>query len=202
MPFNTSDKENPETLTQELKSGSFQAFEALYKLYSGKLYNFVMKISGGNRHTAEEIVQQAFIRLCEVRAQLNPHESLISYLCTIAKNLFLNMHQHQTVEYIYQEYILKNQLEQDNQTEQNINLRFLNDYIDTLMADLPPARRRIFELSKRQHYTNKEIAALLSVSESTVSTQLSLAVKFIREQLTSHYDKILLLLLLYWVNKI
>ena len=54
---------------------------------------------------------------------------------------------------------------------------------------------------ERQGYTNKEIAEKMGISESTVATQLSLAVKFMREQLMKHYDKVITLLLAFFVNE-
>lgn len=188
-------------LLQSLTKDSFPAFEKLYNLYSGKLYNFMMRISSGNQYMAEEVVQQTFIRLWETREKVNPNENFISYLCTIARNMAMNMYQHQTVEYVYTEYMLKNSPDRDYQTEENTDLHFLNDYIDSLAEQLPPSRKKIFLLSKRQGYTNKEIAAMLGVSESTVATQLSLAVKFMREQFMKHYDKLILLLWPFFVNE-
>ena len=174
--------ENRSELLQSLKEGSFSAFEKLYNLYSGKLYNFMMRLSSGNQYMAEEVVQQTFIRLWEVREKVDPTENFVSYLCTIARNLSMNMYQHQTVEYIYTEYLL-------------------NDYIDSLAEELPPSRKKIFLLSKRQGYTNKEIAEKMGISESTVATQLSLAVKFMREQFAKHYDKLILVLWAFFVNE-
>ncbi len=188
-------------LLQLLAEGSFPAFEKLYNLYSGKLYNFMMRISSGNRYMAEEVVQQTFIRVWEVREKIDPAENFISYLCTIARNMSMNMYQHQTVEYIYTEYLLKSSSDRDHQTEENTDLRFLNDYIDSLAEELPPSRKKIFLLSKRRGYTNKEIAAMLGISESTVATQLSLAVKFMREQFIKHYDKLVLILWAFFVNE-
>ena len=178
----------------DLKGGSFQAFERLYNMYSGKLYNFIMRISSGNQYMAEEVVQSAFIRVWEVRERVEPESSFISFLCTIAKNLLMNMYQRQTVEYVYNEYLKNTGVDRDSQTEESIDLRFLNEYIDSLAEELPAQRKKIFILSKRQNYTNKEIAEMMGISESTVATQLSLAVKFMREQLMKHYDKIVALL--------
>ncbi len=193
--------ENRSELIQSLKEGSFSAFEKLYNLYSGKLYNFMMRLSSGNQYMAEEVVQQTFIRLWEVREKVDPTENFVSYLCTIAHNLSMNMYQHQTVEYIYTEYLLKSNPDRDHQTEESTDLRFLNDYINSLAEELPPSRKKIFLLSKRQGYTNKEIAEKMGISESTVATQLSLAVKFMREQFTKHYDKLILVLWAFFVNK-
>lgn len=188
------DSINEKRLLTELKNGSFQAFERLYNMYSGKLYNFIMRISSGNQYMAEEVVQSAFIRVWEVRERVEPESSFISFLCTIAKNLLMNMYQRQTVEYVYNEYLKNTGVDRDSQTEESIDLRFLNEYIDSLAEELPAQRKKIFILSKRQNYTNKEIAEMMGISESTVATQLPLAVKFMREQLMKHYDKIVALL--------
>ena len=188
------DSINEKRLLTELKNGSFQAFERLYNMYSGKLYNFIMRISSGNQYMAEEVVQSAFIRVWEVRERVEPESSFISFLCTIAKNLLMNMYQRKTVEYVYNEYLKNTGVDRDSQTEESIDLRFLNEYIDSLAEELPAQRKKIFILSKRQNYTNKEIAEMMGISESTVATQLSLAVKFMREQLMKHYDKIVALL--------
>lgn len=185
----------------KLKEGSFQAFEKLYTMYSGKLYNFIMRLSSGDQYMAEEVVQSTFIRIWEVREKVDIDASFISFLCTIAKNLLMNMYQRQTVEYVYNEYLLKSGVDRDSQTEDDIDLRFLNDYIDSLAEELPAQRKKIFILSKRQNYTNKEIAEMMGISESTVATQLSLAVKFMREQLMKHYDKVIALLLAFFVNE-
>ena len=195
------DSINEKRLLTELKNGSFHAFERLYNMYSGKLYNFIMRISSGNQYMAEEVVQSAFIRVWEVRERVEPESSFISFLCTIAKNLLMNMYQRQTVEYVYNEYLKNTGVDRDSQTEESIDLRFLNEYIDSLAEELPAQRMKIFILSKRQNYTNKEIAEIMGISESTVATQLSLAVKFMREQLMKHYDKVITLLLAFFVNE-
>lgn len=145
----------------KLKEGSFQAFEKLYTMYSGKLYNFIMRLSSGDQYMAEEVVQSTFIRIWEVREKVDIDASFISFLCTIAKNLLMNMYQRQTVEYVYNEYLLKSGVDRDSQTEDDIDLRFLNDYIDSLAEELPAQRKKIFILSKRQNYTNKEIAEMM-----------------------------------------
>ena len=195
------DSINEKRLLTELKNGSFHAVERLYNMYSGKLYNFIMRISSGNQYMAEEVVQSTFIRIWEVREKVDTNASFISFLCTIAKNLLMNMYQRQTVEYVYNEYLKNTGVDRDSQTEESIDLRFLNEYIDSLAEELPAQRKKIFILSKRQNYTNKEIAEMMGISESTVATQLSLAVKFMREQLMKHYDKIVALLFAFFVNE-
>lgn len=194
------DLTDEKSLLVGLNRGSFSAFEHLYKKYNGKLYNFIMRLSSGNQYMAEEIVQATFIRIWEVREVVNPEFSFISFLCTIAKNQLMNLYQKQTVEFVYTEYLMKHTDDFDSQTEDAVYLHFLHEYIDSLADELPEQRRKIFLLSKRKNYTNKEIAQLLDISESTVSTQLALALKFIRSQLLKHYDTAFSMLLYTWIS--
>jgi len=178
-----------------LKNASKQAFEALYQRYSGKLYNFVMKVSKGDTYIAEELVQRTFIKVWETREYINPDKSFISYLCTIAKNMLLNEYEHQTVQFIYHEYVKVNIAEVDNSTEKDVDRNLLEEYIDRLAEKLPPKRKEIFILSRKEGLTNKLIAKQLNISESTIETQLSKALSFMKSQLKNHYDHILLTLL-------
>lgn len=178
-----------------LKNASKQSFEAIYQRYSGKLYNFVMKVSKGDTYIAEELVQRTFIKVWETREYINPDKSFISYLCTIAKNMLLNEYEHQTVQFIYQEYVKVNIADVDNSTEKDVDRNLLEEYIDRLAEKLPPKRKEIFILSRKEGLTNKLIAKQLNISESTIETQLSKALSFMKSQLKNHYDHILLILL-------
>lgn len=189
-------EDNNHSLIVELKGGSFKAFEKLYQQTSGKLYNFMMRLTQGNSYMSEEIVQHTFMRVWEYRDSIDPTKSFISYLCTIAKNISLSQYQKETVEFVYKEYITRFQEGQNSYTEEETDLHFLNDYIDKLIEQMPPSRKKIFVMSKRQQFSNKEIAAEMQISESTVATQLSLAVNFVKKHFEAHYDKLLFIYML------
>ena len=60
------DSTDEKHLLIDLKGGSFQAFERLYNMYSGKLYNFIMRLSSGNQYMAEECGASHFHSYMEV----------------------------------------------------------------------------------------------------------------------------------------
>lgn len=180
-----------------LKSGSDKAFETIYKRYSGKLYNFIMTISQGDTYMAEEIVQSTFIKLWEVRQQIEPEKSILSYLSTIAKNMLMNKYQRQTVEFLYQQLLLKEQPPYDTSTEKETDRKWLEGYVDELIEQLPPSRKQIFILRRKKELSTREIAEIMHISVSTVETQLSLATKFIRKQFEKNYDKLFLLSMIF-----
>lgn len=184
QPMNIMDKESQHIYW--LAKGDIQSFEYLYNCWSGKLYNFVMRISKGDGYLAEEIVQSVFIKIWEGRQTLDPEKSFGAYLCTIAKNQLVNIYQHRMLEQLYHEKI-KTTEETENTTEKEVDYHLLEEYIDALIEQLPPARREIFVLSRRNMLTNKEIAAKLNLSENTVESQLTKAISFMRSRINQHY---------------
>lgn len=185
---------NKKELVYQLKKGSITAFDALYRQYSGKLYNFIMSISNKDEYLSEEIVQQAFIKIWEVREQIDPEKSFIAFLFTISRNMLMNSYQRRTIEYIYKGFVQKEFNDGHSETEQEIEYNLLNELVDSIIEKLPEGRRKVYKLSKKKYLKNKEIAEILQISESTVEKQLASAIKFVREELIKYYDKILLII--------
>lgn len=182
-----------------LQKGDNVSFEYLYNAWSGKLYNFVMRISRGDSYLAEEIVQSVFIKVWESRQSLDPAKSFGAYLCTIAKNQLVNIYQHRMLEFLYHEKI-KHSEPIENTTEKEVDYHLLEEYIDSLIEQLPPARKEIFVLSRRNLLTNKEIAEKLNISENRIESQLTKAASFLRSEVNRHYSLSISLLLLLLVD--
>jgi RNA polymerase sigma-70 factor (ECF subfamily) len=147
----------------------------------------VLKISKGDIYLAEELVQRTFIKIWENREQINPEKSFISYLCTIAKNMLLNEYDHQMIQFVYREYVLNRNTEAENTTEKYVDVSLLEEYVNKLTNQLPPRRKTIFLLSRKEGLSNKKISEKLKISESTIETQLSKAVSFMKNALKEHY---------------
>ena len=84
-------------------------------------------------------------------------------------------------------------LEEPYDVEEEIDAHNLQEYIDRLIDELPPRRREIFNLSRKEQKSYKEIAILLNISEKTVENQISEALKYLKKNIT-------LLLLFIWLN--
>lgn len=182
-----------------LKRGDIASFEYLYNAWSGKLYNFVMRISQGDTYLAEEIVQSVFIKVWEGREQVDADKSFGAYICTIAKNQLVNIYQHQMLEHLYQAKI-KTSEPIENTTENEVDYHLLEEYVESLIEQLPPARKEIFVLSRHKLLTNKEIATKLNLSENTVESQLTKATAFLRSKIDRHYSFSIPLLLFFFID--
>lgn len=185
-----------ESLRDSSIDESIDAFNQLYGRYSGKLYNLILKISSQDNYLAEEIVQRVFIKIWDMRMDVDPGMSFSSFISTIARNMLFNELHHQTVQYVYAEYVLKMNSEACCSAEEKIENKFLRQYIETLVEKLTPARKEVFILSRFDQLTVKEIAQKLNKSEKTIEKQLNQANQFIKELIEKNYDSIFLLLLM------
>jgi len=142
----------------------------------------------GNKYLAEEITQITFVKLWDKIDSLDNELAMLSYLYKIAKNQFLNYCEHETIEFIYYNYVLNHNTEQDITTEKSINERFFNEYLIKVLNELPPQRKKVFSMSKLEGKSNKEIADELQLSPNTVERHMSLALQYIRSRLSKYYN--------------
>ncbi|MNW97859.1 RNA polymerase sigma factor [compost metagenome] len=67
--------------------------------------------------------------------------------------------------------------------DHRIRERQLADYIETQIQSLPKKMRLIFEMSRKEHLSHKEIATVLETSENNVSTQIMNAIRILKVKL-------------------
>ncbi len=176
------------THIKQLKNGDIAAFEYLYNTWSTKLYNFVLRVSYGDKFHAEDIVQSVFIKIWEIREELDPEKNFESLVYTIARNMVVNMHQRKMHESLYEENI-KKQYEDElvfdsDSIEGELDVKILENVIDRFIEELPSERRKIFIMSRKHYMTNKQIAEELDISVNTVEAQMTKAIAYLRNKLS------------------
>lgn len=178
-------------MSNHLKKEHRKNFELVFKQSSGKVFNFVLSVSNGNRYLAEEVTQIAFQRLWEQIDSSATVEHMTSYLYASAKNIMFNLCRHETVKWIYESYLTQQVDISNMATDQAVDMSFMMQYVDAILIDMPPMRRAVFEMSKLQGYTIKEISRQLNVSMSSVATHLQLGLSFMRQELRKRYGIIM-----------
>ncbi|MBN2166045.1 MAG: RNA polymerase sigma-70 factor [Marinilabiliaceae bacterium] len=170
------------SIIKGLAKGSKKAFEELFKKYYSLLVVFASKFVN-DIDTAREIVQDTFVHFYEKRNEIKIHTSLKAHLFQSVKNRALN--------YIKRDSIIKNhhlQIESDLKdsilvTDDEIEVSELQQRIYQAVNSLPDRCSEIFKMSRFDGLTNNEIAESLSLSKRTVETQISKALRIIREKL-------------------
>lgn len=169
-----------------VRNDSMEAFEELYNRYWKSLYSFAYK-RVRSKEISEEIVQEFLANLWAGRKTLVIKTSFEGYIYTAVRNLVFNYIAKETRRKAYSHFVQLFKVDTDNSTEETINTRDLQQNIEKGLNDLPEKCRSVFELSRRENKSNKEIALELGISEKTVESHLTKAIKRLRVTLNSAF---------------
>ena len=194
MNNNQTDIKGESVLVKELSKGNILAFNTLFREYGKRLYRFAFGYLK-SEDEAEELVQEVFTIIWEKRADLKEELSFKAYLFTIAFNI---IRKHFRTKAQLSEFFKTGAGDDlDMQTSQKINYDSLYQYITELVNQLPEKRRIIFEKSRFEGLSIKEIAEEFKISHKTVENQLTEALKFIRTNLNKESTSAILFFVLF-----
>lgn len=171
-------------LFAELCSNNEKAFEKLFHRYYAHLCVFASRILMDNE-SAEEIVQDFFVKVWEKRHQLSIDSSVKNYFYRSIKNLCLNLIQHNKTKLRH----AKSVLSEAKNTQLNNDGFFeidLAEKIQESILSLPEKRQRIFRMSREEGLKYREIAEKLNISIKTVEAQMSLAISSLKDKLKKY----------------
>lgn len=185
IPLKSITLETDNGILYRLTKGDSNAFEAIFWKYNARVYNFIMSTLY-DKTLAQDLTQNVFLSIWEHRATIDPSKSFSAYIYTIAQNLVYRQTEKMLLASRYEEYVQKFQSVTEISAEETLDYQFLEKLIAELIEQLPPSRREIFLLSRRQGLSNKEIAQKLSISEKTVETQITRSIHFLKKHLKPH----------------
>ncbi len=168
-------------LVTKLKSGEEAAYKQLFDLYYQPLVAFARRYVT-DEDTARETVQEVIIRIFQRREDLNIESSLKSYLFKAVYNSCLNkikerktkMEHHQQIKHMKD----NESFDRDVLIEAEKEARIYNE-----INQLPDRCKQIFMMNRFDGIKNGDIAKELDISVRTVETQISKALKILREKL-------------------
>ena len=183
-------------ILQRMIEGDEDAFKYFFDTYYDDLCNFVNAYLR-NETLSEDIVQTIFIYLWEKKGSLTFNCSVKSYLYSASKNKSLNYLRNQkTKTRIVNALIPNDELNQSEPTDQFVEFEELKQIIGNAIDGLPPQCKIIYQLSREEGLTNKEIAEKLGITAKTVENQMTIALKKIRDFLQAYRDQIFMLFLM------
>ena len=170
-----------------IKDGSELAFRELYMRHKDQL-RYSCKKYLKNETMTEDIVHDIFTQLWDTRNTLHITSSFSGYLHTSARNRIINMYRQYDVHSRFAQYILDNEKEITNETEDSIIEKDYADLLNGLIESLPPMQKTVFRLSRIEGLTYQEISEKLQISVENARKQTSLALKKIKTHLAKHTD--------------
>ncbi len=170
---------------KRLRLGSYRDFDALYKMYAGNLYGFVLGMTR-SADLAGNIVQDTFIKVWINRELIDPDLSFKSYLFKISRNLIIDEFRKRLSEPLFEDYLNycdEAVLSTPTEIERKLDFDLFVEELNRAKEKLTSRQREIFEMSKEEGLTSSEIASKLGISEQTVYNQLSTALRLLKKEI-------------------
>ncbi len=168
-----------EQIIRGCKKNERKAQRLLYDRYAPKMLGVCMRYAQ-NRHEAEDILQEGFIKIFLRIKQFENKGSFEGWIKKIIVNTAISNFRKNNRHYYHEEI--------DNISENNTrtyvpNYEFTKNELLQVIRELPEGYRIVFNLFAIEGYKHKEIAELLNINETTSKSQFSRAKKLIKKRL-------------------
>lgn len=176
-------------LLTRIKNNDKKAFEDIFRMYFPLLHEYAI-FYVGSLQMAEDIVQDVFVKLWHTRKKISIYSTLKGYLFRIVHNRCIQYLRHCKIEQQHQV------LQQAKLEEANVMNRLffesglsklyeseIEALVKNALNELPERTREIYDLSRRQYLTNKEIAKKINLTEKSVEYHISRALESLRKHL-------------------
>lgn len=154
------------------------AFTQLYLHFSKKLIQFSVSLVR-SKETAEELVEDVFVKLWGKRSQIIEIENLTVYLYVAVKNKSLNVLSQKAKELVAASFDYLDTTV-DEFAADPYDLMITAEMMNRMhhaIESLPPRCKMIFKLIREDGLKYKEVADILNISVNTIDTQMAIAVK-------------------------
>ncbi len=179
----TDSADFPESdLLQALRNGDRAAFTRIYDRFWQKLYSVAYNYTR-RRETAQEVVQEVFVRVWLKRETLEIRESLEKYLYAAVKFQIYNAFDKQRSASRYAEFALHHLPVVEETTEQQLTFDETLALLEQQVAAFPETTRRVFVLSRFEGWPVARIAENLRISPKAVEYHITKALRVMRSKL-------------------
>ena len=185
-------QEDQQNILPRLKAGDQAALKQLFDTHYPSLCNTVYRMMN-DRPTAEDVVQNVFIKLWEKRAHLEINSSIGAYLRRFAINEAIS-HMRKHKKFISEPIEAGLPIQSAFQgAEEQLFEDEVQQQVARAIGELPPRCQTIFKLSRYEELTYKEIANQLDISVKTVENQMGKALKVLRLSLKNLLSLLILI---------
>ena len=148
-------------------------FEQFYAANFPRVKNFARLLTK-SEEDAEDIAQNIFLKLWTRPDLWQGQESMTGYLYTVTRN---EIFKHQKVEQEYESHIIRSQLigelcDEDTSLLENLYYKEIVLLVELALNQLPPRRKQVFEMSRIEGLSHKEIAEKLQIPVRTVEDHI------------------------------
>lgn len=183
-------EEQFEAWCRQIKESDPGAFEEMYRSIHGALLRYAHSIVGGEA-AAQDVVQQAFMEVWDMREALDPDRSLKALLYRIVRNRSYNQKRNRKNRRSKREEMKVDATPNQENPQGQIDAEKLEGHLNAWIEDLPERQQEALRLSRFDGLSHDEIASVMDISPRTVNNHIVRALRHLRERVQA-YDPSLL----------
>jgi RNA polymerase sigma factor (sigma-70 family) len=183
-------KNNYQALNQQLddiikgcQQSNSRAQKELFDLFGKKMFGVCLRY-GGNRNEAQDILQDGFLKIFEKIHQFEYKGSFEGWMRRIFVNTALERYRNQYKIINIQDGWHDNEVG----SYEHISDAIARDELMSIIQDLSPKYRVVFNMYAIEGYSHKEISDLLGITEGTSKSNLSRARIILQEKVKQMYS--------------
>ncbi|GIP30541.1 ECF RNA polymerase sigma factor SigW [Paenibacillus sp. J23TS9] len=177
-------------LTKLALKGDQRAFAEIVELYKDKIYHLAYRMLG-NRHEAEDIVQETFLRVYKNLDRYDPNQKFSTWIYRIATNLCIDRLRKKKPTYSLDAEMNDQEgmdgysmIPSDNRTpESETLLSETQEIIYQAIGSLPAKYKSVMILRYLQDLSLQEISDVLGMPVTTIKTRVHRGREFLRKKL-------------------
>lgn len=191
-----TEKNDINNLAHSVAEDNRIAFNMLYEAYYDRVFCYAYHFLR-NKEECREVVLDTFFSIWKSRRKLKDISNLDAYIYIATKNEAIR-HLNRKTAY---EVVSLNEFSIDLKSEEETcpEQTFINKEIEILLtqiiSQLPEKCRLIFIMARQDGLKPKEIAEILSITESTVRVQMKIAIEKIIAMIRPHFPDLTLTIL-------
>ena len=166
---------------ERIRQGDNTAFSQIFQKYYQALYQFAGRFVK-DAQTAENIVQDVFVKLWTNRENCLITSSLKSYLYAATRNTALNFLSREKKQ-LSTEDLMSDRQDTTANPEERIIENEMIDGVHKAIEKLPEKCRYVYLMKRYDDLKYHEIAEILDISINTVKTQMKRALKSLLKNL-------------------
>jgi RNA polymerase sigma-70 factor (ECF subfamily) len=174
-------------LLKLLKTGDADAYRQLYNKYHAALYVYILRFVK-IPELAEDVLQDVFIKIWEIRERVDSTLSFQAYLYRISRNCVFKLIKKIAADERLRAELAAHMSIEAREADVQLQWQQYEQILQTAVNQLPPQRQNIFKLCRQEGKKYEEVAAELHISRNTVKEHMVLAVRSIKDYVYQHTD--------------
>lgn len=168
-----------------LRNSDRSSYAELFDSTYDALFRYALYIVH-DKNAASDILQDVFLKIWQIRDNVDPERSLRALMYQMVRNYALN-HERQKKRHAAEEVEADHpSVRFDILADEKLDAAELQIKIRYWIDQMPARRREAFILSRYSGMSHEEIAALMDLAPKTVNNHIVLALQHLRTQLKEH----------------